>query len=482
MDGKMNIVVIGGGIAGLASAYYLHQQAKENGQAVQISVLEAADYWGGKIKTAVEDGFVIEGGPDAYLVTKPWMRALCQQLGLESGLHGTSPEHTETFILHKGQLTSIPTGLTMTIPTEFGPLLKTRLLSLPQKARMGLDFLIPPKQPNGDESLAGFISRRLGRAAYDNLVGPLLSGIYAGDGDRLSLKSTFPMLREMESEHGGLIKGALALKFKRAAMPRRSGNGRAAPKSRSIFETHRQGLSTIVEALVESLQNSGTQLLLNTPVAGIQQTGTGYTLQLQDGTPLSADALVVAAPAYAAAELLSGISSQLSDELAGVEYVTTATVSLAYPRKDLPALEGYGYIIPQHEDSKALACTWTSTKWAGRAPQEFVLLRVFVGRIQDAEQLPTDENLLLQMARDEVRQTMGIDLQPTRSWVFRWEKAMPQYNLGHPARLERIASILEQHPNLALAGSGYHGIGMPDCIHSGIQAAEKILQIEKVNA
>lgn len=475
----MNIVIIGGGIAGLAAAHYLEIKAQESRNPANITLLEAADYWGGKIKTVIEDGFVIEGGPDAYLVTKPWMRALCRELGLDNELHGTSQEHTETFVLHRGELALIPTGLTMTIPTEFSPLLKTKLLSLPQKARMGFDFIIPPNQVNEDESLAGFISRRLGRAAYDNLIGPLLSGIYAGDGDRLSLQSTFPILREMELEYGGIIKGALALKLKRAVKARKRANSSKAPKSHSIFETHKHGLSIIVNALVDSLESREVHLILNMPVERIEESGPGFTVYKHDGSSIPADAVVMAVPAYAAAELLSDISPDLAKELEQVEYVTTATVTLAYRKKDLPALKGYGYIIPQNEDSKALACTWTSTKWEGRAPEDYALLRVFVGRIQDAERLSEDEAVLIKMAKDEVRQTMGIEIEPERNWVFRWEKAMPQYNLGHPERLERIEAIMKEYANLVLVGNGYHGIGLPDCINSGIMAAEKLIQVRK---
>jgi oxygen-dependent protoporphyrinogen oxidase len=400
---------------------------------------------------------------------------------LDQGLHGTNQEHTETFILHNGGLTSIPTGLTMTIPTEFGPLLKTKLLSIPQKARMGFDLLIPPRRSNSDESLAGFITRRLGRAAYENLVGPLLSGIYAGDGDRLSLLSTFPNLREMELEYGGLIKGAIALKSKRFVASKKQADVNESSKSRSIFETHKQGLSFIVDTLVKSLRSRGVKMLLNSTVVEVKQTDIGFSVHHKNGTNTNFDALVMAVPAYAAAELLSVVSDGLTEELDQVEYVSTATVSLAYKKKDLPSLAGYGYIIPQNEDSKALACTWTSTKWAERSPDDYVLLRVFVGRIQDTLGLPEDENALIQMAKDEIRQTMGIGLDPEKSWVFRWEKAMPQYNLGHPERLERIERILKDQPNLALIGNGYYGIGLPDCIKSGIQAADKLLHIEKVD-
>ena len=333
----MKIVVIGGGIAGLAAAHYIEKKSKEENQKIEITVIESADYWGGKIKTIVENGFVIEGGPDAYLVTKPWMRTLCKELGLDEELHGTSQEHTETFILHKGQLTSIPTGLTMTIPTEFSPLVKTKLMTIPEKARMSLDFLIPTKKDNEDESLAGFITRRLGRAAYDNLVGPLLSGIYAGDGDRLSLRSTFPMLRDMEIEHGGLIKGAIALKLKRAAIAKQHKNGKNAGKSRSIFETHKRGLKTIVDELVTSLEDRGVELLLNFTAKKVHKTEHGLKIQLENKEDIFANAIVLAAPAYVTASLIADLSPELASELVQIEYVTTATISLAYPQKDLPA-------------------------------------------------------------------------------------------------------------------------------------------------
>ena len=472
----MKIAIIGGGIAGLSSAYYLNKLALERGEDLEITLFESADYWGGKIKTILEDGFVVEGGPDAYLVTKPWMRALARELSLADDLQGTNPDLSETFILHRGKLTSIPTGLTMTIPTEFAPMIKSRLLTWPQKFRMGFDFIIPPKKKNGDESLAGFISRRLGRAAYERLVGPLLSGIYAGDGDRLSLQSTFPNLREMELEHGGLVKGALALRSQRAAMAKQRAGANGKAPSRSIFESPKSGLVSIVNAIVARLRSAGVDLRLNTPVTVMEPAGAGYRLQLHDGSTLEVDKVVLAAPAYAAGQLVANFAPQLAGELDQIEYVTTATVSLAYPKEDLPEkLNGYGYIIPQNEDSKALACTWTSSKWLGRAPEAYALLRVFVGRIQDAHALPEDESALAAMAREELRKTMGITSSPAAEWVFRWEKAMPQYNVGHPERLQRIQVMMADMPAVALAGNAYKGIGMPDCILSGIEAAEKLL-------
>jgi oxygen-dependent protoporphyrinogen oxidase len=475
MVSKMKVVILGGGISGLACAYYLNKKATEAGKAVEITLVEKEAYWGGKIRTTIQDEFVVEGGPDSYLATKPEMRTLCRELGLEDGLQGTNPENSQTFILHKGKLTSIPEGLTMTIPTQFAPLVKTRLLSWPQKARMGLDFLIPVRRENSDESLAGFISRRLGRAAYDQLVGPLLSGIYAGDGNRLSLQSTFPSLRQMEMEYGGLIKGALALRRKRAQSSKQGSNGKTPKGWRSIFETHKAGLQQIVDAVVDRLQTAGVHLKLQTSASNVSKNGEQYQIFLDDGTELIADAVVLATPAYISGEMLHKLSSQLAALLTEIEYVTTATISFAFRKEDLPPLNGYGYIIPQHEKSQALACTWTSCKWDNRAPEGYALVRVFVGRIQDANALPREEDKLTAIARQEIIKTMGADAEPVLSWVFRWEKAMPQYNLGHPERLAQIEKKLQELPGLFLAGNGYHGIGMPDCIKSGENAAEQII-------
>lgn len=475
MDRKLRVAIIGGGISGLSSAYYLNKRAAEKGQDFQITILESADYWGGKIKTEIVDGFVIEGGPDAYLLTKPWMRALAHELGMGADLQGTNPNFSETFIVQAGKLTTIPSGLSMTIPSEFFPVIKTKLMTWPQKIRMAFDLIIPARREDSDESLAGFISRRLGRAAYEYLVGPLLSGIYAGDGDRLSLQATFPILREMELEHGSLIKGAIALRKKRTRL-RKKKDGSRKSKAPSIFESPKSGLGSIANALVSSLEKTNVDMRLKTPVKKIVKKGSGYLLSLESGDELEVDALVLATPTYISGHFLELIAPVIAKELSQIEHVSTATVSLAYRKEDVPTnLEGYGYIIPQQEESEALACTWTSSKWEHRAPEGIALLRVFLGRIQDDEPLPQDEETLIALAKSELGKTLDIKVEPMESWVFRWEKAMPQYNLGHPERIERIEAELLNFPNLALAGNGYYGIGLPDCVNSGIQAAEKLL-------
>jgi oxygen-dependent protoporphyrinogen oxidase len=468
-----NIIVIGGGIAGLSAAYRLQQLSAENGEPLDLALLESAGYWGGKILTERAGGFVIEGGPDTFLATKPWGVALCRELGLEDRLHGTNPAQRSTYVLNRGRLQPLPDGLAMMIPSRFSPMARTPLLSPLAKARMGLDFLLPPRPLDGDESLGAFVTRRLGRSAYERLIEPLMSGIYAGDGDQLSLQATCPYLRDLELKHGGLVRGALAARRQAAR------NGKTTPGSRSAFLTPTTGLAEIVEALVNQLETGGADLRLNSPVRRLSRRGSAYRVELESGENLEAEGVILAAPAYASGQLLSGLDPALAAELQSIPYTSTATVSLAYPQEQVPRpLDGYGYVIPRREGRRALACTWTSTKFPHRAPQDYALLRVFIGRA--GESFPWEEDQLLEIALSELHQSLSIKAEPFLWRVFRWEKAMPQYNLGHPERLVRLEAALESHPGLALAGNGYRGIGLPDCIHSGQQAAEKFFSKEQV--
>ena len=461
------IVIIGGGIAGLSAAYY----AKRKIPSAQITLIESSNRWGGKITTdrvMFDDGqFIIEGGPDTFLATKPWGVALCKELGLGKRLHGTNPTKKSTYVLNRNRLLPLPDGLAMMIPTNIQAILKSQLVSWFGKARMGLDFIQPAKSLNGDESLGAFVSRRLGREAYENLIEPLMSGIYAGDGDQLSLASTFPYLRDLEIKYGSLARGALQM--------RKQSNGKAVQGSRSAFLTPTTGLDEIVEALVAYLQNA--DLRLNTAVSRISNIDSRFLLELENGSSLDSDSVILATPAFVSGTLLASFAPALASDLKSIPYASTATVSLAYRQSDLTReLDGYGYVIPRREGRKALACTWTSTKFPHRAPEGYALIRVFVGRA--GQDIPWNENDLLELAKEELQHTLGITAEPVLSRVFMWDKAMPQYNLGHPELLKRIDIELENYPGLALAGNGYRGIGIPDCIHSGELAVEKIINHE----
>jgi len=460
------IVIVGGGIAGLSAAYYATK--KISGE--QITLIESSDRWGGKIATdraMFDDGqFIIEGGPDTFLATKPWGVQLCKELGLGDRLQGTNPHKKNTYVLNKGRLLPLPDGLAMMIPTNIQAILKSRLVSWFSKTRMGLDFVIPAKRLNGDESLGAFVSRRLGREAYENLIEPLMSGIYAGDGDQLSLASTFPYLRDLEIKYGSLARGALQM--------RKQSNGKAVQGSRSAFLTPTTGLAEIVEALVESLKLK-VDLRLSTRALRITNHQLRYQIELDDHSILDADSIILATPAYASGTLLESFDPALGSILQSIPFAATATVSLAYRQSDLPRdLDGYGYVIPRREGREALACTWTSTKFPHRAPEGYGLIRVFIGRA--GQDIPWNEKELLEVAKQELNLTLGITAEPLLHRAFLWGNAMPQYNLGHPDKLKQIDLALQSHPGLALAGNGYRGIGIPDCIHSGEVAVNKILE------
>jgi oxygen-dependent protoporphyrinogen oxidase len=475
------IVVVGGGIAGLSAAYY----AQKNIPDAYITLIESASYWGGKITTdrvSIDDGqFIIEGGPDTFLASKPWGVALCKELGLGERLHGTNQNKKNTYVLNKGRLLPLPEGLAMMIPSDIPSILRSRLISWVGKTRMGLDFLLPSHRLNpdktgagDDESLGSFVSRRLGREAYENLIEPLMSGIYAGDGDQLSLASTFPYLRDLETKYGSLARGAIEMRKKMNA------NGQKVQGSRSAFLTPTTGLAEIVEALVGRLK-SNVDLRLNTRVTSITRNMEHGTWNVTlDAETLDAEGIILATPAYISGQLLASFDPELGSTLQSIPYASTATVSLAYRLSDVPReLDGYGYVIPRREGRKALACTWTSTKFPHRAPEGYALIRVFIGRA--GQEIPWDENELLDVAKEELKLTLGVTAEPLVFCVFLWDKAMPQYNLGHPDILKRVDTALENHPGLALAGNGYRGIGIPDCIHSGELAVEHVLKFLRSN-
>jgi oxygen-dependent protoporphyrinogen oxidase len=298
-----------------------------------------------------------------------------------------------------------------------------------------------------------------------------MSGIYAGDGDQLSLASTFPYLLDLEVKYGSLARGALQM--------RKLSNGKAVQGSRSAFLTPTTGLAEIVEALVESIKWK-VDLRLNTRVDSINHlTPDDWRLTLASGERLTADGVILATPAYVSGKILASFDPALASVLESIDYASTATVSLAYRQGDLPRdLDGYGYVIPRREGRKALACTWTSTKFPHRAPDGYALIRVFVGRA--GQDIPWKENELLALAKEELKLTLGITAEPLLHRVLVFDKAMPQYNLGHPEKLKQIDAALDKYSGLALAGNGYRGIGIPDCIHSGELAVNKILENRQV--
>lgn len=451
----MRIVVVGGGIAGLSAARRLETLLPET----ELVLLERAPALGGKIVTERVDGFVIEGGPDSFLSRKARGPELCEELGLGDELVGRRPENARTFVRRDGALHPLPSGLTGMIPTDLDALADSALLSAEGRARLAAEVDLPPAPPGGDESIASFVSRRLGREAYEALVEPLMTGIYAGDGELLSLQATFPGLRALELEHGSLLRGLLA-------QPPGGGD------TRPPFVSLRPGLHVLVRALAGELR--GTIVRTGTTVTSIEsRTAGGYAVVLGDER-LEADGVVLAVPAFAAAELLSPLDSELAALHGEIPYASSALVSMGFRDGDVShPLDGYGYVVPRAEGSDVLACTWVSSKWQARAPDGAALIRVYAGRFDGRDVSVEPDAELVALAREEVR-LLGITAEPALVRIHRWPRSMPQYVLGHLERVGRIESALQAVPGLALAGAAYRGVGVPDCIRSGEEAADSV--------
>lgn len=464
------VVVVGGGLAGLAAANAL---AGSPGH-LTVTLLEQSSRFGGKILTERVDDFVIEAGPDSFLSVKPRGVGLATELGLAAELYGPTPQRHRAFVLSRERLHPLPEGLSGLVPSRLGPVFRSGLLSPAGKLRFASDLLIKSEKAGEDESLAGFVRRRVGADAYDRVIEPLMAGIYAGDGERLSLAATFPKLRQGELEHGSLIRGVWAARAAASA----SGDPSGSPKP--AFLTPEGGLGRLVEALTAKLAEDGVELRSRAAVAAVHdRSGVAdqrYRLALTSGEQIDADAVVLAAPAFAAGEMLKDLNPFLASELLGIPHGSTAIVTLAFRQSQVAhPLDGHGYIIPRIERRPALATTWVSRKWAGRAPAGTALIRVFLGRFGEENVLTRSDQELISLARAEVAETIGASGEPILARVARWPWSMPQYVLGHLDRVARIDAEIQQHPGLALAGNGYRGVGIPDVIASGEAAAASVL-------
>jgi oxygen-dependent protoporphyrinogen oxidase len=469
-----HVVIVGGGIAGLATAYFLQEGARAARMPLACTLVEARPRLGGVILTERVEGFVIEGGPDSLLTQKPWGVELCQALGLGDHLIATNDRQRKVYILWKGRLQPLPEGLMLIVPSRLGPLLSSRLLSWRGKMRMGLEYVLPPRPPPGDESLAAFVRRRLGREALEKIAEPLLAGIYAGALEQLSLLATFPRLRQLEVQHGGLIRGLLA--------QRRQQGPAASRQDSALFVAPRHGMAELVEALSARLDRC--TVLQGVSVQGVVQlvergrATPRYEVVLEHGPTLPADAVVFATPAYVTARLVENFHPKLAEALRAIPYVSTATVSLAYRRADVPhPLDGFGFLVGRHEPCRLIGATWTSTKFPFRAPAEHVLLRAFVGGAGREELVARDDAALIQLVREEFRAILGTIATPLLARVFRWEKANPQYLVGHLERVEAMEKLLAPYPGLFLTGSAYRGVGVPDCIRQARHTAQRVLAL-----
>jgi oxygen-dependent protoporphyrinogen oxidase len=462
------VAIIGGGISGLSAAWYL-QQARPSGIDIQYTVLEASDRWGGKILTEQVDGFagtpfIVEAGPDSFLTQKPWALQLARELGLAERLLGTNDRIRNVYVLQRGKPVVLPDGVLLIVPTKFWSFALSPLISPLGKLRMGLDLLIPAKRDNSDETLADFVRRRLGSEALDKIAEPLMSGIYNAEADKQSLLATFPRFRQLEREHGSLIRGMLASRRQRAA---------TTDSKTSMFMSLQGGTQELVDALVNQLRGD---LRLHTPVTSIERTGEGsYRVTPRSGDTLDADAVVLTTPAYTAADLLRPLAPEAADQLAAIRYVSTGTLSLAFRAADIQRpLHGFGLVVPKSEQRPINAITISSTKFDQRAPQGYVLLRVFFGGSRSPETMTYDDSQLLAVVRQQLHTILGIEAAPLFHRIYRWHNANPQYDVNHLDHIAALEAVLPM--GLYVTGSAFRGVGMPDCVYQSQQTASKIIE------
>jgi protoporphyrinogen/coproporphyrinogen III oxidase len=478
MADALRLVVIGGGITGLAAARAAAAHARERGRQLTVTVLERSARFGGTLVTERLDGYLLDGGADSWVVTKPQATALARALGLAGSIVGTNAANRRYYVAWGDQLHVVPEGLVLGIPTQIGPLLRTRLFSWRGKARMAMEPFVRTRRFEGDdedESIADFARRRLGREAAERLVAPLLGGISAGDASDISVRASFPQLVAMERDHGSLVRGMRAARGERArAQAQAGGKGTEG----SAFVSLEEGVGQLTRVLAARLADDGRVCLRPGDAAdAIARCGAGYLVSVATGAKIEANALLLAIPGYAAARLMEPLDADVARLLARIVYGSTATVFLGYRRDEVShPLAGVGFVVPRAAGRPVLAATWVSSKWERRAPAGHVLLRIFVGGPSGESALAGSDDDLVNAARSAIRSLMGIDAEPRMAKVFRFERASAQMRVGHLTVMRSIQEGLALRlPGVRVAGGGYDGVGIPDCIRQGEAAGRALV-------
>lgn len=460
------IAVVGGGISGLAAAHRVHELLPE----AEVRLFEAAARLGGVLETVRQDGYLIERGADNFITTPTWGIELCRRIGLGDQLLQTNHEHRHAFVVCRGRLRRIPEGFVIMAPSRIWPVVTTPILSPWGKLRMACEYFISKRREEGDESLASFVTRRFGRETYDRLVQPLIGGIYTGDPERLSVRSTMPRFQDMERDHGSLIRAV----WKAAGKQRSQMQGGSGARY-SMFMTLRDGISSLIETLAARLPP--TAVRCNTPIDRLARDPAGGWLLTSGGaTPetLHCDAVILAPKAAAAARLMETVHPQLAEHLAAIPHASCSVVALGYRRDQIAhAMDGFGFVVPRVENRRILSGSFSSVKYPGRAPDGAALVRAFIGGELQPElaALPDDE--LIAIAREELGQLLGISGEPNLTLISRYDRGMPQYYVGHGERVRQIESGLQDLPGLYFTGNAFGGVGIPYCIFKSEKIAEQ---------
>lgn len=465
------IIVVGGGISGLAAAHRLFELSRERGIRLEVLLLEASQRLGGSISTERTDGFLVEAGPDSFISEKPWALRLCERLGITSRLVPLQATRQNLYVVHKGSLHPLPEGFILMAPTRMWPLIVSSLFSWAGKLRMALELFLPRRSAEGDESLASFVRRRFGSEVLERVAQPLIGGIYASDPEELSLAATMPRFLDMERSRRSVIWATWLEKRRRSHVRREESGVRW-----SLFVSLVDGMQELVDVLASKLPAGAAHLGIK--VVGLARDSAERTwiVSTEKGEEFKANGVILAAPAYAAAKSLSSLAPALAEELKAIPYTSAATVTLAYRCEDIPnGLHGFGLVAPASEGRKIIACSFSSVKYPGRAPAGYELIRAFVGGALQPLLFGQSDHDMETDVRKELEALLGIQAPPLFCRIHRHPHSMPQYLVGHLDRVRRIEAQLVHLPGLALAGNAYRGVGIPDCVHSGEEAAEALL-------
>jgi protoporphyrinogen/coproporphyrinogen III oxidase len=465
------VAVVGGGITGLAAANRVIELCREQSRPLELTLFEAASHVGGVVTTEHRDGYLVERGADSFITNKPWGIDLCGRLGLERELIPTDVTYRRSLVLRKGKPVPVPDGFMLLSPAKVWPVIASPVFSPFGKLRMGCEYFIPRRTDDGDESLASFVRRRFGREALERLVQPLVGGIYTSDPEKLSLQATMPRFLDMERDHRSLIRAS-----KKQAADRSAAETSGSGARYGLFVTLRGGLSSLLDALRERVTAAG-MMCFETSVRNVKRAESGdWQLELGDGTTADFDAVVLAARAFQTGAMVRDYDAKLAEALEEIEYASTAIVVSGHRLADVAhPLDAFGLVVPAIERRKVLAVSFASRKFPGRAPDGRVLLRTFVGGAMQPELMRLSDEEMIGLVKSELADLLGAAGEPDFIDVVRYDNAMPQYHVGHLDRVARIESLAARHVGLAIAGNAFQGVGIPDCVHSGEQAAERIV-------
>ena len=460
------IAVIGGGITGLAAAHHLRELRPD----WDTILFESSDRLGGVLQTEHRDGLLIERSADMFTTRDPWAMDLCRRLGMADQLIGTNPVGRRAMVVSSGRLCAVPDGFTLMAPARVWPVLTTPILTWRGKLRLAWEFFVKARRETSDESLESFAVRRLGREAFERLIQPLISGIYTADPSRLSMEAALPQFVEMERRYGSVTRALRAAPQQQAG--RQEGGARY-----GLFVAPRDGIGAMIEALARRLPMESVRF--KTPVSGLSRNEMGQWVLRGDTPQVAAerpfDGVVLATRAYQSGMLVESVDPALGNLLRSVHYASAAVVVLVVHRDQIAKpFESFGFVVPLREQRRILAASFSNLKFAGRAPSEQRIIRVFIGGACQPELLENDDATLQRIAMEELGALIGLQGAPQFAEVVRWTDAMPQYHVGHVGVVREIELLVAKHPGLALAGNAYHGVGIPFCIRSGESAAKTL--------